>query len=259
MKKRSSRSLLIAGFCMGATLFTLPPAQADEAVADDNWHLTGELYLWGASVDGRTRLGGNVEVSIGDLLDNLDMAFMGGLEARKGKWSLIGDLIYLDVSADKTGSLTDQELVTFTADANVEGWVSNLLAGYRLADTGAGYADIVFGARYLDLDTSLKVSANVASPPPDLSFAAGENFWDAVAGFRGGIGLPGSFYVPYYVDIGAGQSDLTWQVIVGVGWRPKWGEVTLAYRHIEWDFDKGSAVTDINFSGPGVSFRYNFF
>jgi hypothetical protein len=257
MKKGTSCSLIIAAVCVGASL--LMPAQADEAVTDDSWHLTGQVYLWGAALKGRTRLGGDLEVSFSDLVDNLDMAFMGGLEARKGKWALIGDIIYLDVSADKTGSLTDQALVTFTADVNVEGWVSNLLAGYRLADTGATYADIVFGARYLKLDTKLKVSANVASPPPGLSFAADESFWDAVAGFRGGIELPGDFYVPYYVDIGAGESDLTWQAMAGVGWRPKWGEVTLAYRHIEWEFDKTTALTDMNLSGPGVSFRYNFF
>jgi hypothetical protein len=257
MKKITSSSLFIAGICLVSTL--IKQSQADEAVTDDNWHLTGELYLWAAGINGTTQRGNDLEVSISDVVEHLDMAFMGGLEARKGKWSLIADFIYLDVSKDKTGSLTDQELVTVTADVNVEGWVSNLLAGYRLVDTGAGYADIVFGARYLDVDAKLKVNANVEPPRPGLSFAADENFWDAVAGFRGGIGLPGDFYVPYYVDIGAGQSDLTWQAIVGVGWKPKWGEITLAYRHIEWDFDEGSALTDINFSGPGVSFRYNFF
>jgi hypothetical protein len=123
-----------------------------------------------------------MNVGLDDLLDNLDVAFMGGLEARKSRWLLIGDLTYLDVSARQSGSLTDLALVTFTADVNVQGWIANLLAGYSMVNTDTRSADIVFGARYLDIDVKLNVSANVILPPPGLDFSRDKKVWDGVVG-----------------------------------------------------------------------------
>jgi len=257
MNHRNFLNRYLSCLYISAMLFASPQAQAQDA--DDNWHLTGELYLWGASISGTTRIGGDIDVGIDDLLDNLDFAMMGGLEARKGKWSLIGDVIYLDVSADKSGSLTDLGLATVTADVGVEGWVSNLLAGYNLANTETASADVVFGARYLDVDAKLNISVTSPVQTPGLDFSGGVDSWDGVVGLRGGIGLSKSFYIPYYVDVGTGQADFTWQAILGIGYQPKWGEITLAYRHIEWEFDSDSIINDISLSGPGISFRYNFF
>ena len=259
MKRRNLFSLLLAGLYAGVMLLTPLWAQAGGHDTDDDWHLTGELYLWGASIGGTTRPGGDVNVGLDDLLDNLDVAFMGGLEARKSRWLLIGDLTYLDVSAGQSGSLTDLALVTFTADVDVEGWVVNLLAGYSMVNTDTGSADIVFGARYLEVDVKLNVSANVILPPPGLDFSRDKKVWDGVVGLQGDIRLSENFFIPYYVDIGTGQSDFTWQAILGVGYKPRWGEITLGYRHIYWEFESGSALSDLNFSGPGLLVRYNFF
>jgi hypothetical protein len=82
-------------------------------------------------------------------------------------------------------------------------------------------------ARYLDVDVKLNVSANVMSPSPGLDFSRDKKVWDGVVGLQGDIGLPKSFFIPYYVDIGTGQSDFTWQAILGVGYKPRWGEITL--------------------------------
>ena len=49
--------------------------------------------------------GRDVDVSVDDLINNLNMAFMGDLEARKSKWSLAADLIYLNVGAGCAGSV----------------------------------------------------------------------------------------------------------------------------------------------------------
>jgi len=234
-------------------------AQANEQTADNDWHLTGKFYLWGASIGGTTQRGNEVDVAFSDLADKLDFALMAGLEARKARWSFLWDVIYMDVSANKSGSLTDLGLTTVNADANLEGWVSNLLAGYSLTNTDAASAGIVFGARYLDLDGKLNVSISEPVQTPGLDFAGGVDVWDAVVGLRGGIRLSNSFYIPYYADIGTGQSDLTWQALLGIGYKPKWGEITLAYRHIDWDLESGSTISDIDFSGPGLLFKFNFF
>jgi hypothetical protein len=64
--------------------------------------------------------------------------------------------------------------------------------------------------------------------------------------------------VPYYVDVGTGNSNFTWQGIAGVGYAFHWGEVVAAWRYLDYNFKSGKAVEGVNFNGPavGVAFRW---
>ena len=63
---------------------------------------------------------------------------------------------------------------------------------------------------------------------------------------------------PWYFDIGAGDSDLTWTGMAGIGYHFDWGEVVLTYRYMDYDMGSGSPIRDINFAGPmiGASFAW---
>ena len=64
--------------------------------------------------------------------------------------------------------------------------------------------------------------------------------------------------VPFYVDVGAGDSDLTWQGMVGLAYTMKSVDVTAAWRYLDYDMGSHSPIQSINFNGPalGVSFRF---
>jgi hypothetical protein len=64
--------------------------------------------------------------------------------------------------------------------------------------------------------------------------------------------------LPYQLDVGTGQSDLTWQAAGGVGYRFKWGDVNFVYRHMEWDFKSRSSIDDMTFSGPLLAAKFHF-
>jgi hypothetical protein len=66
----------------------------------NKWNIEFTPYFWAAELDGDATLRGRtgpVEVSFSDLLDNLDIAFMGRLEAWNGKWGLFLDGLYMDL------------------------------------------------------------------------------------------------------------------------------------------------------------------
>ncbi len=65
-------------------------------------------------------------------------------------------------------------------------------------------------------------------------------------------GAPSQWFVPYYLDIGAGDSDLTLQVLAGIGYRFSWGEVVGAWRYLAYDLPSDKAIADVNFNGPAV-------
>ena len=106
-----------------ASVWLLATAVPVTASGGDQWEYDARIYLWAPSIDATTQSGDSIDVSFSDILDDLDMAFMGTLGARKGKWSLALDGIYMDVSQDDAGSRTMSVLGTtrkFNVDVDIK-------------------------------------------------------------------------------------------------------------------------------------------
>ncbi len=219
---------------------------ADTTSLDGDWKFGLELYFWGASIGGASADGSDVDVDLDDILDNLEFAVMGTASMSKGKWSLAADLIYLDEEAD--GSIAPG----VNANVEVTNWVITPVVGYNVLDTDRGRLDIVGGARYLYLKADLRVDALGARVDD-----SGSN-WDGVIGARGRVDLAEKWYLLGYLDIGTGESDLTWQAMGGIGYRFKWFDLVAAYRYLRWDFDDGQALDNLYIHGPGAGIRFAF-
>ena len=81
---------------------------------------------------------------------------MGSFGGRKGRWSAIADFIYLNVGKQEnsTANLVGQP-VNASVAVDLKGTVINFIGGYTVVQTDKLGFDVVFGARYLDLDTAL--------------------------------------------------------------------------------------------------------
>ena len=115
------------------------------------------------------------------------------------------------------------------------------------------------GFRYLTMDSDLELALQGADGRlfrrPKVSLD--QDVWVGIVGVRGRILFSGTdWFVPYYADVGAGGSNWTWQAMVGVGYRMNWGEVTLTYRALAYDFDKNDAYLTLPGPGLGVGFRW---
>jgi hypothetical protein len=239
-------------------------AQSDSSSTQDQWQFSAAIYLWGADINGQTNRGSEVEVEIGDLIDNLEMAFMGAFEARKNKWAFLTDVIYLDLAVDKTVDLSIpvgpiQVPVTTSVSLDVESWVLHFAGGYNLYTKGKTRLDLIGGARYLDLDQEMSLTLQSLGPGQSRTVSESLTAWDAIIGLKGNAALGERWFLPYYLDVGAGDSKFTWQATAGIGYRAgRVVDLVLVYRHLEWDIDSAPIVDDINFSGPtlGVIFRW---
>jgi len=239
-------------------------AQTDSSKTEDQWQFSGAIYLWGADIGGQTIGGTEVEVGFSDLLDNLEMAFMGAFAARKNNWSFLADAVYLDLGVDRTVDLSIpvgpiQIPVTTSFSLDLQGLVLHFAGGYTLYSEGKSSLDLIGGARYLDLDTDLFLELQSLGPGQSRTFSDSLTTWDGIIGLKGNASLGERWFLPYYIDIGGGESKLTWQATAGIGFRAgKVWDLALVYRHLEWDFDSTRLIDDINFSGPtlGVVFRW---
>jgi hypothetical protein len=244
--------------------------------AQGDWESSVTIYGWFPTMGGTIRfpLGGTVsaEMDPSDVLDALNFTFMGTAEVRKDRWGAITDIIYLDLSGTKNGfrdfTVGGQELpaqLEAKADIGLSGWVWTLGGTYLLSEDESHPVSLVGGARLLDLTNELKLTVTgdiTGTPLPGRQTRAEANIsnWDLIVGLKGrfNLGEEGGWFVPYYFDVGTGESDLTWQAIVGVGYAFGWGDLTAAWRYLDYDFASGDAVEDLWQSGAAIGATFHF-
>lgn len=256
--KRSKRKTLV--LAATACLLASPaPLRAADPAVPGGWKIDGEIYLWGASIGATTVTGGDIDVGFDTIMKNLDMAFMGALGARKGKWSIVVDAIYMDVSADRTGAiaLPDGSAAT-SSNLVLKSWVVDPSIGYNVVDTGPFTLDVLAGARYLYLKPTLSAQVDGPLETRFRQFSDSANIWNGFVGVRGRVNFCPRWFLPYYADIGAGASKLTWQAFGGVGYSFGWIEVTAAYRYLDWNLKNLKVFDDLNFGGPLLGAKIYF-
>lgn len=248
---------------------------------DGGWQFNLMPYLWFPAVTGSIdttveglpgSLGGTPRqleasgtVNPDNYLSNLDMAFMLTGEARKGNWAILTDIIYADLGnqdtriRNVTGPLGATPRVARDTKTDMNSIIWTFAGGYRVADEAPWSLDLIGGFRYLELNNDLTVDFTdergqlLGSTKASMD----QSNWDGIIGIRSEYSVRNTpWFVPFYADIGTGSSDLSWQAILGLGYRFDWGEATLAWRAIGYEFD-GNDV-DLTLSGPalGVGFRW---
>jgi hypothetical protein len=140
-----------------------------------------------------------------------------------------------------------------------------LAVSYRFAASPETAFDVFAGARFANIDQSLDWqftgSFGAVVPPPLMgSRDASVDVWDGIVGVRGrfALGAGGHWVVPLYLDIGTGDSDLTWQSALGLGYAFGWGNVGVAWRYLRYEMKSDAPVSDLSLNGPalGVTFRW---
>ncbi|HEY3179899.1 MAG TPA: hypothetical protein VGL25_13565 [Casimicrobiaceae bacterium] len=125
--------------------------------------------------------------------------------------------------------------------------------------------DAFAGARLLSVDSRLGWEFSTdfgpfVGPGRQGSADAKLNNWDGVAGVKGRLnfGANREWFVPYYVGVGTGDSDLTWQGIAGIGYAFKWGEIIAAWRYLKYDFKSSQKLENLTFNGPAVGVAFHW-
>jgi hypothetical protein len=265
---------LAAAVALSPVLAGTAAAQSKSTpTAGDAWAWRGTLYGWFPNVNATANLGlpggGQVAIDAGpdDYLSKLQFALMGTLEARKGPWSIFGDVVIFDfgnVSSNATsisGPGGPVPLPPGTAlSTDFKGFVGEVAAGYSVLQTPTANLDIVGGVRYLRLKAGLDFTFGAVPPgvPPQGSVESSKDFWDGVVGVRGKADFADKWFASYYADVGTGSSSFTWQAFAGVGYRFKWVDALVGYRHLQYNFSSDRPVSDLRLSGPllgvGLSF-----
>jgi hypothetical protein len=257
-------------------LATLLPSELYAQEISDDWQFGAAIYGWFPDIGGHTSLplggGGSVDVDVSTILDHLKMTAQGGFDIQKGHWGAFTDLVYLDVGESKSqtrqleiGGNPLPAGVTADLDFDLKTVFWTLGGSYRLVATPETTFDLLVGTRLASLKQELgwEFSGNfgpIVPPPRTGTREASVDQWDAIIGAKGQfrLGAERKWVVPYYFDIGTGDSDVTWQAVLGLGYAFGWGDVDLVWCYMEYDLKGNGPIEDLNFSGPalGAKFRW---
>ncbi len=260
---------------VATALAAFAPA-ASRAETPDEWKFNATIYGWLPSINMDLSFpvnggGSSADVTGSDILNALNFTFMGAFGAQKGKWGLWTDVIYLDLSSSTKNTrylaVDGQQLpgATGKADLTITGWLWTTVGTYRVVDHPHYQMDVLAGARMLDLSTDLKWSLTGDLGDPPLIDASGKSNvsqtnWDGIVGIRGRaeFGDDHKWFVPYYLDIGTGDSDLTWQAIAGVGYSFGWGDILGVWRYLDYNLSNSAPIQNTDFSGPALGVTFHF-
>jgi len=198
--------------------------------------------------------GDTIKISFSDIISNLDMTFMGMLGAHKDKWSLLADVIYMNLSDSQYGSgkLIGQNIGT-KVDVEMDAWIVTAAGGYNLVDTGTHSLDLLAGARYITVDLPLKFQVG----PIKLKTTPSGDYLDGIVGVRGKADLADKWYLSYYLDAGTGDSSSTWQALAGLNYQFEKFDAGFGYRYLTWNLDD-NALDDLTVKGPYAGVRFLF-
>ena len=263
--------------CSALAIFTMTAAAPlfAQTVPADAWAWRASVYLWLPTIKSTTQLdlpdggsiGSETSTTASDILSKLKFAFAGTLEGRRGPWSFLGDVQYINLGGlrSKVTSISGPGgIVTVPIDtgsrANFKNFIGTFEGGYAVLQTPGARADILAGVRYASVKPEL--SWHLSGPTGGLATEGGiektKDVLDGVVGVSGSANLGGNWDVRYYLDAGAGSSRLTWQAMAGVGYNFKWGDAVLAYRHLAYEFHSDKPISDLKMSGPQISVGFKF-
>ncbi len=238
-----------------------------ESPPTGNQWFTLDMNGWLSAVEGDIgirRLSAPADMSIGEVLDDLDFGFMGYAEFGRDRWSLGLDVVYAKLSRDTSFSFGP---IDGRVDLAQEQAFLTPRVQYRLIQSESHTLDVFGGIRWSYIDIDIEVRTALSFDRPALRqfnrtrqrhFDLGRDWVDPILGFRHVVQLDPDWFLRLEGDIGGfgSSSELTWQAVTGVGYSFKPNASVLAgYRAMGMDYDRKGLKLDTISHGPLVVFR----
>lgn len=282
--------LLGASCAAQAADLAAAPAPAPAIPIDTGWQFRMTPYAWLTSLNGKQTVAGRtvdvdvtfptiVEKTIGD--GGSLVALMLDMEARNGRFAILGDVIVEKITIGKDGvksrSVAPGVAGTLGAALDMQYQMAIVEAGgaYEFAQLGPVSFDVLAGGRYwyqkVDVDVALSGTLDLGGLSVVGSKAvarSGSVDWvDAFAGLRARVSLTPEQRLEVRADFGGGGSRFTWNALAAYGYDFKTHNgVTysgvIGYKALYVDYQQGSGRTRYGFDmlqhGPvlGLSIRF---
>jgi opacity protein-like surface antigen len=251
-------AFLLAALALAAPLAAQTSSKpATTEASPPKWQFELTPYLWMAGISGTIGIGRlpsqEVSASFGDILSHLTFAIMGTGEVRRGRFGLLADAVYMNLSQNDTTAPPGFS----GTDVNVKQGLYTFAATFRTT-RGKIPLDVVAGGRYANLTSTISLAAGAL---PARSGVASEGWWAPFIGLRVLLPLSRKWELAGYGDFGGfdGYANTQWQLLGGINFKiSKLVVAKAGYRYIDVEYIKNELKQDLAYSGfyLGAGFRF---
>lgn len=201
----------------------------------------------------------SLDMKFSDILKSLDFGFMTAVEARKERWGILVDAMYMNVSDSATASRDDIGLSVSGSLRNRQSMLAGAVA-YRVIEGGVPL-DVVGGLRYNRIDADASIDGALYSISGMVKQSGNKDWIDPYVGLRVQIPINEKWTSVGYIDVGGFGvgSDFTWQGLAGLKYAySKDVTANFGYRYMKIDYDKNGFRYDMANDGlyVGVGIRF---
>jgi len=247
-----------------------------------DWQAFVAVYLWLVGMNGDLGVGNttaDVDVSFGDIWDNLDVGGQLHIEFWWKKWIFFVDPLFMKLSSSSSQT---RIIGTRKADVEVKMFLMDLAMGYRVAEFALGpntksnnfktwpavAIDVYGGGRILSVDSTIDLTLDTPIGQKKQSIGVDEAWFDFIVGTRFIFDFTESLLLSVKTDIGGFglgfSSDIDWNFVANLGYTLPWWGVTpyVGYRVHYVDYEDGSGDNrfkyDIWHTGPQIGIGVRF-
>ncbi len=230
---------------------------ADSNKDFNTWQNTlAPLYIWGVSMSGTSTFGTAtvpLEIEFKDAVSDLEGIFTFHYEGAKGHWGIIADYSFLNLTPKAEIPGTPGEL-----NVDMKNTIAEIAGLYRFGPNNPW--QLLAGVRSYDLDITV---TNLPPSAPVSQIAIKETINDFFIGGRYMRNINDKWSFLGRADIGAGDSDLVWNVLAAFDYRfTKLLSAFGGWRVLDYDVNTGSGADtfkyDMNHSGPILALAFHW-
>ncbi|MEE4659424.1 MAG: hypothetical protein V2J89_03090 [Halieaceae bacterium] len=232
------------------------------AGAEGSWHYSLSPYMWLAGVEGESATvpplpPAPIDISPSDAADDTDVSYMLTLTGKKGRHGWMADFLYTDVRSDEDFA----PALGLSLESVSKNQMFTLAYSYELIQSDSAFLDAFAGARYWNVDTSLRFSGGqglLAGRRIENS----DDWIDPVFGIKGRTDIGASrFYLNGWAALGGLNvgADLLYELSLNLGyqWTDSIG-TTVGYRFFDVDYEDDGFLYDIEQHGVMLGLTWQF-
>lgn len=249
---------LFGSAAVAADLAPVMTPEPQQVQTESGWTFTIAPYFWAAGISGDMAQFGlpevHVDSSFSDIWDYLEFGAMAIGEARYGRFSVVGDVMYTKLGGS---SATPRGILADEASVDSETFAGLAAIGYSVLEDNAGHLDLVGGVRVWSVDTTISFSGGLLDGRSDSD---GDTWVDAIGGVRGVYSFTPNFYITGWGLVGGGGADIDWDVAGAVGYRfNDTFSSLIGYRALGVDYDNSDGFKfDVIEQGPIIGLAMHF-
>ena len=236
------------------------PSTKQDSSDDEGWHFAVTPYLFLSGIKGTVGARGRAfDLGSSDFeggkRDNFAIGFMAAVEARRGRFVIVNDMIWANLTSEKdtVGPLYS------TTKVGTKLFIIDPEAGYRFVNSEKGSIDVLGGVRVWSVEASLSATSGVL---PGFDVSQRKTWAAPVIGIRGVANVTPRFFLAGKFDIGGAGigADLTTQLYGAAGYKfTKHFAMLGGYRWLQVDYDDDSGfLFDTQMSGIMIGMKFSW-